>query len=123
MSSFKNAKHCVVNTFTYINILCKYLPENSVYLQNNVTLYITKICLKIRTKCSPGGRKILPFIRYDMTLNVLPPTTIGRPCILSIVCSNMGELLTFLISSKPIRMPKMHHLTTKPQALDKTFYE
>ena len=42
----------------YINILCKYLTEGSVYLQHNVMLYIQKSISENAGNCSHRGRKI-----------------------------------------------------------------
>jgi hypothetical protein len=71
----------------YINILCKYITEGSVYLQHNVMLYIQKSVSENAGNCSHRSRKIQTFsggeypqppppptIKCDTTPNFLLPT-------------------------------------------------
>ena len=64
----------------YINILCKYLTEGSVYLQHNVMLYIQKSVSENAGNCSHRGRKIQKFSGGEYpqtppTLNAIPHQT------------------------------------------------
>ena len=57
----------------YINILCKYLTEGSVYLQHNVMLYIQKSISENAGNCSHRGRKIQKISGGEYTQTPPPP--------------------------------------------------
>ena len=70
---------------------CKYLIEDSVYQQYNVTLhYIQKFCCRKRTKCIPRGGKIQNISAGEYPQTPLKRFVIHTVChlsTLSVVCS------------------------------------